>query len=672
MTDIIKHVPPEVWLNVFHQIGRAGKLCQSRLVCRQWSQLAEIAMFGEKLFVYGSRVAKLFAYLKEKPQKARLIKNLTMQAFPEKESAFIDLSRAAFTDNLEYLSTGSWSASESFYAALVEAAESLSTTEYKLKAMPNPAEENSKKFINALLTFRDTLQQLQISMECINENPVLNKLKVFKQLEDLSLNAEPLINVKGLDTVLRNCPFLSELKLAYPDSDENMTQSDPFTITWTVDSVEKVSSLQKVAIDMPHLDLVLYLIYKYPSIQRLICGSRVFYQEELSGRLLDAIKHIPQTFVGFNFATVQGVRPTIPAICGKSDTPVKMSVRICHFKGNIGFKAYMNVAEIEGQQELRIGVDGLAANNVQLGILDELCTMSDRCTIEHLCVDGLRSRWWDPDTGHQLISIYHVFETLPSLKTLSIFVERLEYKPIEADSRMKGKLEELDIENAAIDAGIFPQISQLYPKLYRLQLADCSIINADGQHQVDVFSITMPHTSLAFLSVDFTNVTYNGVDHAQVMRDKLISHHSCYLQVSLLSLEMTVYCKLEKGTAVFITYQDFELERKTNESVLFSVTCENVARIHVNAIADAQVDIATYVMQQLQASLDKLQLVSKLDTQNDSEREDLDMRLAVTEQKHDKYLATSASLNSKLEEVFGFQMKGNEIDNFLFAKRFFY
>ncbi|KAL9555827.1 hypothetical protein MBANPS3_002164, partial [Mucor bainieri] len=677
MTDITKQLPPEVWLNVFQQVRGRQELSQCRLVCRQWSQLAEIAMLSKKLFVYGRGIAKLAAYLQESPHKARLIRDLTMSdSSSGKNTTCIDLVRVAFTDNLEYLSTNSWPASESFYAALVEAAKSLRNTEYKLKAIPNPAHDNGQHFIEALLTFKDTLQQLHIRIECLNEVPVLNKLRVFQQLEDLSLTAESLRSMKELDTVLRNCSCLRKLELAYPYDDEDTVQGKTIMAAWTADNVEKVNSAQEVRIDQPHLDLVLYLTYKYPNLKSFLSGgtTRVFYQEEMSGRLLDAMRHIPHICVNFKMRTLEDIRPAMAMICSYRSIPAQLSVCICYslvFRYvDMPFNAFVNFAVDDKKQQVRVGVHGSAPSDIHVGILDELSAMSDRITVEHLCMDGLRFRWWSSSSGQQLVSIYHVFSALPSLKTLSIFVERLEYKPL--DSHVKGELEELDIENAAIDADMLPQLSQLYPNLYRLQLADCSIINAQGQNQVDVFSINMPHTSFAFLSLNFTVAFYNDVDHHRAMLNRLESCSTRYMQVTLLSLDMIIYCKIEnsKFPVAFINQQEFELERKTNESVLFNVTCQNVARIHV--MEHFQVDIDTYVLQQLQTSLEKLQLKLTSSDQNEEEREELHMRLAAVEQKHAKYLATSASLNSKLAKISNCSsLRVNEKYAYFSPERFF-
>lgn len=657
MTNIVHRVPLEVWINVFGYL-QAKDLCKCRLVCQAWNYPAESAIFSSSIHVsVKSRANKLYQVLLEKPQLARFIKDIKLFVALDYTGLNLKILRASFTSNMVNVSMALHNVKPAFFTTLVEAAESLSDTNFRLKRFPLVKDHIvlDEYYIKAAHIFRRSLEELKISFNSEEMDTLLNRLEGFKNLKKLELvdTITAFERVQKLDLVLKNCRDLCELKLtraSNEDDDTDFTEHNEVDVLpWMMQHVEQIKTLKKVVTCKVSLDLVRYLIYKYPDIELFICNDGLNqYDEGYSLGLLDAAKGLPRFMTYFSYHGHQDLQASISSICALDGMPHNISAGFIYRISEDDFRAMLEVQTSKKDVDrlyLGVEVNRRSSSIVSVDILQHLRTaLDDSYSIVDIIVDIVSYRPRYIIGNDRLLTFYYIINNFPALKRLTIAIQNIKYEATMSSSQV----EMLKIEYAEIDAQVLPQISQQLPCLYSLEISSCLTLDEQQKHQ-DNICIPVPYSSLALLRIAVTYNQFSNVDHFKRMMRK----QSSYLQVTMLDVDMTLYCRLERViTIVQISQEEFDARADKEENVAITVSCRSVVHIQVDMdpIICSQINVAEFVLRKLQLDIDRLR-AEKMHSSSQEKANAVAMELEDKEKKYSNYLAKSAFFEEKLDSM---------------------
>ncbi|KAL9537796.1 hypothetical protein MBANPS3_011459 [Mucor bainieri] len=623
MTEIMQRIPAEIWVNVFQHLDTVY-LCQCRLVCQSWNHLAEEAIFHSGVYLTSENSAKkLHQLLLDEPRLPPLIKKINSWISFSHSDTLLKLIEKSFTSNMEEISVDELDANAEFFATLIDAAEKSPDKRFRLKKLPSPQDDDiySRHYIKAAQMFRQSLENLEVPLNCEDMDLVLNRLEGFSSLTKLELNIAYLESVQKLDTVLKNCHQLCELKLTFPpyedededEDDDYITQDEADLMRWAVEHVKQVDSMKRVVVGKRHLDLVHYLIYKYPSMESFACHDSSFYDKKLSLGLLNAAKELPKFSTRLYYHGHQELQPSISSICALHDMPHNISASFIHSIRAGITEDYHAALAVEtarnGIEKLHLGIalDYQLPSTVTVDILEHLrTTLRDNYAINELTVNAVFNRPREMIENDELLTLYYILNNFPALKCLELSIQKIQHEAIIANTQ----LEKLTIEFAEIDAQVLPQISQQLPRLYLLDINTCSILDEQQRHQDNIY-INVPNSSLALLQI--------GIKH---------------------------------GAYSALSQEEFEARPNKEDTVAIIVTCASIARIHLNIdfLLHSQINIEEFVLRKLQVDIEEL----RTKTMNSSTQEETDaaaMELEDRRQKHSNYLAKSNVFNEKLSNI---------------------
>ncbi|KAL7319648.1 F-box/LRR-repeat protein 5 [Mucor circinelloides] len=656
MTNIVHRVPLEVWINVFGFL-QAKDLCQCRLVCQTWNYPAESVIFSSSIYVSRKNLAnKLYQVLLEKPQLARFIKDISLFVAIDYTGLNLKILRASFTSNMVNVSMALHNVKPAFFTTLVEAAESLSDKNFRLKRFPSVNDRfvRDEYYIKAAHIFRQSLEELKISFNSEEMDTLLNRLEDFKNLKDLELigTITAFERIQKLDLVLKNCRGLCELKLTRASNEDDDTdsteQNEVDALPWMMQHVEQVKTLKKVVTCKASLDLVRYLIYKYPNIELFICYGVNQYDEEYSLGLLNAAKGFPKFMTCFSYHGHQDLQASISSICALNDMPHNISASFIYSISEEDFRATLEVQTSRkgaGILHLGIGLNRRLSSTVSVDILQHLRTaLDDSYIIDDIAVDIISYRPRHALGNDRLLTFYYIINNFPALKRLTVAIQNIKYEANISNTR----LEMLKIEYAEIDAQVLPQISQQLPCLYSLDISSCSTLDEQQKHQSNI-CIQVPYSSLALLRIAVKYNQFFNVDHFK----RVVRKQCSYLQVTMLDVDMTLYCRLERAIAIVqLSQEEFEARPDKEENVAIIVTCRSVAHIQVDMepIIRSQVNVAEFVLRKLQLDIDRLR-TEKINSSSQEKANAVAMELEDKEKKYKNYLAKSTFFEEKLDSM---------------------
>ncbi|KAG1113582.1 hypothetical protein G6F42_014425 [Rhizopus arrhizus] len=656
MTNIVHRVPLEVWINVFGYL-QAKDLCKCRLVCQTWNYPAESAIFSSRIHVSGkSRANKLYQVLLEKPQLARFIKDIKLFVALDYTGLNLKILKASFTSNMVNVSMALHNVKPAFFTTLVEAAESLSDTNFRLKRFPSVKDHIvlDEYYIKAAHIFRQSLEELKISLNSEGMDTLLNRLEGFKNLKKLELidNITAFERVQKLDLVLKNCHGLCELKLTRASNEDEDTgfteQNEVDVLPWMVKHVEQVKTLKKVVTCKASLDVVRYLIYKYPDIELFICNGLNQYDEGYSLGLLDAAKGLPKLMTSFSYHVHQDLQASISSICALNDMPRNVSAGFIYSISEDDFHATLEVQTSKKDVDrlyLGIEVNRRLSSIVSVDVLQHLRTaLNDSYSIVDIIVDIISYRPRYILGNDRLLTFYYIINNFPALKRLTIAIQNIKYEA----TMSSVPIEMLKIDHAEIDTQVLPQISQQLPCLYSLEISSCLTLDEQQKHQDNIY-IHVPYSSLALLRIAVKYNQFSNADHFRRMMQK----QSSYLQITMLDVDMTLYCKLERIIAIVqLSQEEFDTRADKEENVDIIVTCRNVAHIQVDIdpIICSQINVTEFVLRKLQLDIDRLR-AEKMNSSSQEKANAVAMELEDKEKKYSNYLAKSAFFEEKLDSM---------------------
>ncbi|KAL9540281.1 hypothetical protein MBANPS3_009773 [Mucor bainieri] len=548
--------------------------------------------------------------------------------------------KASFTPNMEEMLPCYSHDNTSFLALLIDTAKRSKYTNFKLKKLGPPKDRDKKDviYIEAASIFRQSLEELIVPLNCEEMDSVLNRLYGFKSLKRLQLHISSFQNVQKLDDVLKHCHGLCELDLTFikaegddddEEEDDYIPQDEADVWRWAVQNVEQVKTLKRLSIGKRYLDLVRYLVYKFPNMESFSCGGMDFYDEGLAAGLLNAAAKHQDFETKFYYHAHQELQRSITRICALNDMPQNVSVS---FKYSIRARSEDYGASMAVKTDKRklntlhfgILLESALPDTVVVDILEHLqTTLDDRYTIRKLAVDAIFNRPWDvleEDDGQ--LSFYYLINNFPDLKHLQLAMKAIQHQ----DLILNSQLETLKLQFAQIDAQVLPQISQQLPHLYLLDISNCSILDEHQQVQDDMH-IYVPHSSLAILHIAMKREILVDEDPFEELEMMGYSFQSCYLQLTILDVDMTLYCRLEEMRIIVqLTQTQFEARPDKDETMAIIATCGSIARVHF--------DMGSFEV-----------------ASSTSPQEDVTKELEDKERKYDDYLAKTKRFNEKLHSI---------------------
>ncbi|KAL9546085.1 hypothetical protein MBANPS3_006832 [Mucor bainieri] len=695
MTDIIhRTLPLEIWIRVFQHLSPTN-LCQCRLVCQTWNQPAEAAMFTSGILSLASEnsAKKLIQLFVEKPYLARFIKNIGFH-YPSmiSDDTVVKLIKASFTSTMEDMPLSTFSSSES----------TPTNTSFKLKRLPKPLdpyEEDNTLKIRAAILFGLSLEELRLPLYCETAHLVVNRLESFTRLTRLELCTPHLLEVQQLDAVLKHCPdSLCKLELIFSEVVDHhidpvlhdsvphgpVPQDEASIRRWAVQNVKQVNTLKRVYISEPHWDLIYYLAYKYPNVEAFTCGGMGHYNEELAlGILSAAVSHLPTFRTKFLYEGHQKLLHSISSICALDDMPQNISasfkyndnatsmavetskrqlLRTLHLDIALHFpspNASPRILFARPNFRLPNPATSVDTDAVTADIFEYLRTaLNEKYTVDKLNVDVISTReWYKPKNDDPPLTFYYIVNNFPDLKHLELSTQAIQHQ----DLIFNTQLETLKIQFAQVDTQVLPQISKQLPHLYLLDVSNCFLLNdypqdpiAKHVHVLPIH-ISMPHSSLAILrvAVKQTASLFTEDIYYEKMRVRGGRFGACYLQLTILDVDMTVYCRLqEHKTIVQLSQAQFEARPDKWNTVAIIATCGSIARVHLE-MGDRlrpQINVQEFVLRKLQSQINTL----RTEAASASAQETAD---AITKELNDKqekysnYLAKTKYFKEKLLDI---------------------
>ncbi|CAO3621381.1 unnamed protein product [Mucor fragilis] len=266
----ISSLPEELLRRVFGYINSSIQLAQCRLVCKKWNPHADTSMFSNTIVLRCREKALLLhALLFAVPAKGKLIRNIYFDEKFDTLWVIKAIFNAISIPNLESLM--GTALTPEFCDLLLEITARSPGTFKKLKSLPKYQQDVDQKYLDVLLAFKETLEEIDIDNESKHLNDALMKLvphpNSFSNLNSLKFAAK-FHQLSDVESILNGCMNLKTLELG------NLWEGRPMDKTaldaWMVQNVTQVESLEQLVIKHQcRCDVIEYLVYKYPNIQSL-------------------------------------------------------------------------------------------------------------------------------------------------------------------------------------------------------------------------------------------------------------------------------------------------------------------------------------------------------------------------------------------------------------------
>ncbi|KAL9544428.1 hypothetical protein MBANPS3_007633 [Mucor bainieri] len=592
MTNNSKRLPLEIWRNILAQITFARDLCQCRLVCKSWDAIAERAMLTTDVSVYGtSRAAKLYRYLKQKPDKAQLIKDIEIDYSMGSEPEVQLLFQLAFTPNMR---TISFTYDETVYYQIFNTLldiikKSPDPSAFKLERLPDP-HEDYECYLELVYLLRNSIQTVRISPDS-QRLLYLDNLRVFKQLTDLNLTDISFDTIPQLENILKNCPKLTHLELEWElYHNLRLTPAHETCLEWAAKHVQQVQTMEVVSMDTVHRDLFDYVAYKYPNIQ-FFHSFNMNYDETFYKTMMKSLKNIKEFSTNLQvYQPLQLLETVYSSICDLDDKPtqIKLHVRTNSLPQDDGFDeiAEMQInmkVDLVREINIRAKVQENIIDFTNKTLIDQLSKLNTNCEVVDLNI-LLTTRPESQDD--QPIDIWCI-ANISTLKALTLVSPEIAHKHDFNMSRQNlCQLESLNLQSVKIDAQALPQISQQFPHLRHVAFSDCAIIKDNAETEKEIYHIDMPYSSLKTVSIQANKegcIRFDQEDadgHWKKTMEKLNSAYLVHVEISLLDLNELVYLRLGKATAV-IDSKEFNSMAGTHGCPVIKVTCQNAERLTI-------------------------------------------------------------------------------------------
>ncbi|CEP20030.1 hypothetical protein [Parasitella parasitica] len=581
MTDCEKHLPLEIWMLIFSHIDSAADLAQCSLV------------FGE------AKISKLCKQLAENPQRAQLIKSLQVgRNYNDSYQCVFNLIQLSFSSKMQYLSARLDTLTSTFYSNFLGIVKRLPTNSiYQMKQIPSPAYIDDPYYAQVAYEFRETLEHLDISMTYSAMNTLFAKLKVFKTLKTLKLKVDPFESLPELESVLENCTFLRSLQIQI-FSPNHAVQDHQALSDWTAKKLKKVASLTEIEIDIAYPDVVQYLCYRYPNLQRLTCVDDI-YRGTDTIHMLNAVKNLTYFKADFYFDYMLDVLFVLTKISLFDDkrTTIVPTLSFEPIRRRIANQARLKIT-IDNKTDMRTvhlviclaGCESSSDSETGKLFLDHLWMCSNHCSFVDLT---MRQQF------NGSVPLYYILETLPTLKRLEFQTSRISYEPY----ALENWIEELYITYLKIDNHVLPQLSRLSPNLDKLTLHCYSTLRGYEKYQENLFEIKIPDSSLSLLTVSAyarSFLDYDDVNPIRFIKEKL--YKECFVKVSILDADTQMICRLDGLFPPRLqSEEEFRLASQRKGSAAINVTCANIVKLRVDLghIA-ADINVQNFVLDKLE------------------------------------------------------------------------
>ncbi|KAL9542932.1 hypothetical protein MBANPS3_008353 [Mucor bainieri] len=267
-------LPAELWIEVFSNIDSFEQLLQCSMVNKRWKQLSETAISRRDITIITAPEAMAFySYLSRNPEKAHLIKHLTMLPRDQPPMYFILILPWILTRHLETFS-GSMDNTHFLKAMLSEtfSGEGLAKIP-NLRTIPS-AWTYCNMYDTLLHRLRYTLKEITLNFrgvyyDLISDWTALQHLHEFTQLEALTFVSH-VHSIRATENILRGCIHLKRLTI-------HLSTEDPFKYIkdihqWIDMNTHQCFTLEslKIKFGMTYNPFIVdYLMYKYPRVESI-------------------------------------------------------------------------------------------------------------------------------------------------------------------------------------------------------------------------------------------------------------------------------------------------------------------------------------------------------------------------------------------------------------------
>ncbi|KAL9558109.1 hypothetical protein MBANPS3_001058 [Mucor bainieri] len=506
-------LPTEVWITVFDRLSEKKDLAQCRLVCKRWDPLAEKALFSPRLslsYEYVNR--KIHYHLSRKPFLGRYIQELhVMSLLGHKAITLVtkELLKLAITPEIKELEGRNVQAE--FFEILLQIVQSSPVQFSKIECIPTPWRQFDL-YLDLNYMFRNSIKSLEFNntVETQRLGFFMNHLHEFTKVKKVMTRLK-VSDLKKLDDILKQLRSLKYLEAGLYLDGPFIPKSKNELNAWLVQNVKQNENLEELQINRLRGqsyegNLMDYLVYKYPNINRLVL-ARTTINLKFEHVLL-AVKDVPSVFLSESHCLIAE----------------DLWMLGYHLKSNkniidIRYDTYNTdgeSCEIEinkfggGVTEFTISLRPFMQHSFFKQLLSSVCT--GQADITDLNIDLVHGK--DPaKESEQLLTFYDILEWIPRIEKLYFSAEEIEYQEEIPNKLVLHELKALTLLGAKIGEGVITQIGELAPNLEELTLSSCLLLDDDDRYTNQML-ISMPRTSLKELRIS----TYDHIfDNAEVI-----------------------------------------------------------------------------------------------------------------------------------------------------------
>ncbi|KAL9544024.1 hypothetical protein MBANPS3_007841 [Mucor bainieri] len=492
MTSPLDKLTIEILSMVFKALSDVKQVAQCRLVCKAWDPIAERAMFGNTLRVKDmNKLVKITKHLAKKPSLGSCIEDIKFgdtyrnefngnynKQDIKKIKAFLQL---VFTPSIKTIQAGCLN--KELIESLIDIMSKSRKKFDKLETLCLLRHQHSADIHDKLAyRFRASLKELTITLS--EESPstqlLLNHLEEFGKLTNLSLHINKKIkNLEEIEAILRKCPHLKSLKLQVsPDSISSIPNKTQLK-TWLVKDVEKNTSVRAIQL-LPGMcpEIVLYLRYKYPNIDRAIVHNP---GKDTVKRLVAAIKDVDDVEAK-EWLLRSSEEVVAVAEAMKSSRNTASISNWVDFGDRILANATVTKRKSDGTTTFDFSILQLARS-----ASDTLKAMCDMHSLDiHLMpLEDMDDEKKDDPT---VSPFYLALNSSPSLEKLAFTDKWIKYQPFALKKNTQWKhLKDVTIKGTILSEGVLPLLSRVAPHLKNLTLHSCTFDAKSTQdHQIIV------------------------------------------------------------------------------------------------------------------------------------------------------------------------------------------